>query len=379
MEMPAAATGLRTGILPANGFFSLLRQSISAHGIFWAIVATYYAAYLLLLRTHPELVPLNFLLVAAGFVVVSVPIVFLSMFFMRSYYIARYVKADHPVPTLVKDIRQYMGSGARMANGIPMAIIMIIFMYVFVNVKANIPILNPFSWDKYFSDLDKALHFGTQPWEWLQPLLGYAPITFLININYNAWFLVMWMVWVFFAFKEKPSEIRTRFFLSFFGIWIVTGSVLAIVFSSAGPCFYDRLGLTPDPYAGLMTYLRGANEVMPVWAVSTQDMLWQGHVNKSLIDGISAMPSMHSGSALLFALAGSKVSRLMGRVLFAHAFLIFIGSVHLGWHYAVDGYVAWALTLIIWFAMAPVARWWHSRAVQGDFDRMLAANIQVLA
>jgi hypothetical protein len=374
MEMPAVAARFRIEALPANRFRNVLRQSISAHAIFWAIIAAYYTGFVMLLRMRPELVPSSFLLIAVGFTLVSVPFMFLSVFFMRFYHIARHVKPERPIPALLKDIKQFLGSGARMANGIPMVIIMIIFMYVFVNVKADIPILNPFAWDKYFSDLDKTLHFGRQPWEWLQPLLGYAPITFLININYNFWFLTMWMVWVFFAFADGPSELRTRFFLSFFGVWILVGGVLAIVFSSAGPCFYSKLGLAPDPYTELMTYLRGVNEVMPVWAIPVQDLLWQGHIDESVIDGISAMPSMHNGSALLFALAGYQVSRLMGRILFIHAALIFIGSVHLGWHYAVDSYLAWALTLAIWFAMTPVSRWWHSKAAQGDFDRMLAAG-----
>ena len=86
------------------------------------------------------------------------------------------------------------------------------------------------------------------------------------------------------------------------------------------------------------------------------------------------MPSMHNASALLYALAGYQVSRFAGRLLSVHAILIFIGSIHLGWHYAVDSYLAWALTLVIWFAMAPVSRWWHSTRPQGDFDRALAAG-----
>ena len=43
----------------------------------------------------------------------------------------------------------------------------------------------------------------------------------------------------------------------------------------------------------------------PIWAIPLQDELWQGYVDPALvIKGISAMPSMHNGSALLFALAG---------------------------------------------------------------------------
>ena len=377
MDVPAAAANLRTGALPARGFPNLLRKSISAHGIFWLVVASYYAGFVVLMRLRPDLVPLDFLIVAAGFLLASVPIMLVSLLLMRFYHVARHVKPEQPISELLKDLRQFLGSGTRMANGIPMVIIMIIFMYVFVGVKASIPKLNPFSWDLYFAELDRILHFGLHPWQWLQPVLGHPLITFFINVNYNCWFLVMWMTWVYFAFADRPSVLRTRFFLSFFLMWILIGGILAIVFSSAGPCYYGRLGLSPDPFADLMAYLRGANEILPIWAIPVQDVLWQGHVGKSAVDGISAMPSMHNGSALLFALAGYQVSRFAGRLLSAHAILIFIGSIHLGWHYAVDSYLAWALTLAIWFAMAPVSRWWHGTAAQGDFDRALATGLKV--
>lgn len=374
MDLPATAVNRRIEALPASRFSSLLRKSISAHAIFWLVVVSYYAGFLVLLRLRPELVPLDFLMIAAGFLLGSLPIMLVSLFLMRFYHIARHVKPERPIPALLKDLRQFLSSGARMANGIPMVIIMVIFMYVFVGVKASIPNLNPYSWDHYFSEMDRTLHFGQQPWQWLQPLLGHPFITFVININYSGWFLVMWMMWVHFAFADRPSPLRTRFFLSFFLMWILIGGILAVVFSSAGPCYYGRLGLSPDPFADLMAYLRGANQIFPIWAIPVQDVLWQGHVGKSAIDGISAMPSMHNGSALLFALAGYKISRFAGHLLSAHAILIFIGSIHLGWHYAVDSYLAWALTVVIWFAMAPVSRWWHSTAAQGDFDRALAAG-----
>ena len=372
--MSAVAVRLGAEANDAPGFLRLLRKSISAHAIFWLIVVSYYAGLIALLKLRPDLVTSNFLSVAGGFLLVSIPIMLFSLFLMRFYHIARHVKPERPVPALFADLKQYLGSGARMANGIPMVMIMVIFMYVFVDLKSDIPNLNPYSWDQYFSGLDKTLHFGRQPWEWLQPLLGYPFVTFAININYNAWFLVMWTVWVYFAFADRPSVLRTRFFLSFFAMWILAGGLLAIAFSSVGPCYYGRLGLTPDPYADLMTYLRGVNEILPIWAVTVQDILWQGHVQKSAIDGISAMPSMHNGSALLFALAGYQVSRFAGRLLGAHALLIFAGSIHLGWHYAVDSYLAWGLTLVIWFAMAPISRWWHGTAAQVDFDRMLPAT-----
>ena len=371
--MPAVAASFGTEALSANRFLSLLRKSISANVIFVAVVAAYYAAFSILLRLRPDMLVTDMLLAFVGFLTISVIFISLSVFIMRFYHIARYVKPDRPIPALLKDMKQFFTDRKRMANGIPIVLTMMVCMYVFSNIKSSIPMLNNFSWDMYFADLDKTLHFGMHPWEWLQPLLGYAPVTFLLNVNYNLWFLVTWMVWVYFAFLNKPSELRTRFFLSFFALWIIVGNLMAIGLSSAGPCYFGRLGLSPDPYAALMAYLQGVNEVFPIWALPLQDSLWEGYLDQTLIvKGISAMPSMHNGSAFLYALAGYQVSRFAGRILALHALLVFIGSIHLGWHYAVDSYLAWALTLVIWFAVLPIARWWHSTAAQGEFDRALA-------
>lgn len=370
MDTPAA-TGLSAAAIPAHGFWPLLRKSISAHGIFLAIIAVYYAGFLTLLQARPDLEPSNFLLMALGFTAFSVPLMFIGLFIMRFYHIARHVKPESPVKALVLDVKQFLSHPGRMAHGLPLVFTMIMFMYVFVELKANIPVLNPFSWDVALAHADQVLHFGKQPWQWLQPVLGFAPVTFLININYNAWFAVMWVVWVFFAFSDATSETRTRFFLTFFSAWIIGGGLMAIYFSSVGPCFYGRFGLLPDPFADLMTYLRGVNEVLPVWAIPVQDELWKGYQGQSLIDGISGMPSMHNGTALLFALAGFQVNRTVGWLLLAHAGLIFIGSVVLAWHYAVDAYVAWALTLVLWYGLTPVVRWWHGRAAHVDFAQAL--------
>jgi PAP2 superfamily len=96
-------------------------------------------------------------------------------------------------------------------------------------------------------------------------------------------------------------------------------------------------------------------------------MLWKGFDDSALTEGISAMPSMHVGTATLFALAAWPINRTFGKILAIHAMLIQIGSVALAWHYAIDGYVAAALTFALWWISAPVARWWHRQAPQVDF------------
>jgi hypothetical protein len=60
------------------------------------------------------------------------------------------------------------------------------------------------------------------------------------------------------------------------------------------------------------------------------------------------MPSLHNAMAVLFACAAYQADRRIGRLFAGYALLIWIGSIHLGWHYAVDGIVAAALTVAIW-------------------------------
>jgi hypothetical protein len=60
--------------------------------------------------------------------------------------------------------------------------------------------------------------------------------------------------------------------------------------------------------------------------------------------------------AMLFALSISKVSKVAGAAAWLFVLTIFVASVHLAYHYAVDGYVAAAATLAIWALAKPLAR-----------------------
>ena len=66
------------------------------------------------------------------------------------------------------------------------------------------------------------------------------------------------------------------------------------------------------------------------------------------------MPSLHVATSVSFALLCWRVHRGLGTLLWLYAGVFFIGSIHLAWHYAVDGYFAVALTCLIWYL---VGRW----------------------
>jgi membrane-associated phospholipid phosphatase len=102
-----------------------------------------------------------------------------------------------------------------------------------------------------------------------------------------------------------------------------------------------------------MTSLHEADSTYSVWALKTQDLLWQKYATREVIfaGGISAMPSMHVAMATLFALVCWRTRRWLGIVMATYAVIIQIGSVHLAWHYAIDGYAGSLGMLLIWWAV----------------------------
>ena len=343
-------------------FIAELKISLKAHGlILFIAIGFFLAAHLtvLPLAGHESAVAADIMDIFKMLLLMVVPVIFLSVLVNRFLYLAIHVRPESPTKALYHELKDYFSNRRRLLNAIPMTLAMVLFITAYVGIKAAIPALNPFSWDLTFDDWDRILHFGTRPWEWLQPVLGYKFVTFIINVGYNLWFMVMWMVWCFLAFSKNPTRLRLQFFLSFMIVWLIGGSVLAVAFSSAGPVYFEELGLLPDPYAPLMNYLYEVNEVFPVWALATQELLWDGYLGKqTTVVGISAMPSMHNATAVLLALVGWKISRPLGIGLTAFAVLILLGSVHLGWHYAIDGYFALVLALASWWISGLISGWW---------------------
>lgn len=365
--VPAVARGDGAVFAAFKAPVRRLFASFGAHLPFLALCAVYMAAYLIAAASISQARMISVTEMFLTFILMSGPVLLASAMIVEVDRVIRHERSKHPSRDLIRGFLTFFTREGRFARGLPLFLMLPAFMFIFAQVKALIPVFQPFAWDPTFDHLDRALHFGQLPWEWLQPVLGYAPVTFLLNLNYNFWFLAMWIFLAHFLWVERAGIHRTRALLAFFLIWAICGSLFAVVLSSAGPAFYGRLGLSPDPYAPLMAYLTATNEMLPIWAIPTQDMLWAGYMGEGAMRGISAMPSIHNASALLLVLAAWNRSLFVRSVAILHAVLIFIGSIHLAWHYAVDSYLAWAMALLIWWAAGPLARWWEASSLARNF------------
>lgn len=302
----------------------------------------------------------------------SIPATLLVLWIANLLRIVVLKKPEHQTRVLIQSVADFFVHPSRIINGVPVLAAMIFLNKAMVELKFEIPKIQPFAWDETFSKLDRALHFGVDPWVLLQPIMGYDAITFASNILYNFWFIALFGIWIWFAFQAQATELRTRFLLSYMLVWWLGGGLMAVAFSSAGPAYYTLIGLPHDPYVGLMAYLNDVNTRLPIWSLDTQRLLWDGYQGRGDPLGISAFPSMHNGSAILFALAMRHVSKPLGYIFSAYAIIIMVTSVHLGWHYAVDGYVAIMLGLLCWWIAAPMARYIHRRPEMIKFNQALA-------
>ncbi len=271
-------------------------------------------------------------------------------------YVMIAVRPRNLFPYIFKDLRSQYLTLERLVPGLLVMLLLPLFISAFTSLKALIPAINPYSWDEFFMLADRALHGGQDPWLWLQPVLGFPAITSGINFFYNLWFFVLFGMVFWQAFSLRDPALRKQFLLTFLLLWIIVGVAAATALSSAGPVYFGRITGLEDPYGPLMAYLYQARESHPLWSLDTQELLWEAYESRKTIvgSGISAMPSMHVATAMLFAFLGWRSHWILGLLLSGFAGIILIGSVHLGWHYALDGYVSILMAWVIWQG----AGWW---------------------
>ncbi|HEY2068868.1 MAG TPA: phosphatase PAP2 family protein [Rhizomicrobium sp.] len=287
----------------------------------------------------------------------------------RYFMVLAHKRADHPLQEMGRWFAQGFLAGDRPGNIFHGLLAFTPLMVSFAALKNDIPLIAPFSWDTTFAHWDSLIGFGHAPWEWLQPLIGHPPITAAINLVYDGWFAVMFGALIWQAFSSRIGVLRMQFLLAFAFGWFFAGNVLAVVFSSAGPCYYGLLHLPHDPYTAQMAYLREASQHWPIWSIGVQDALWRSYIGgDSVVSGISAMPSMHVVIAVIVMMLAWRTNRWLGWALTAFAVIIVLGAIHLAWHYAVDTIAGASLGFFFWYAAGWMARgyarWLRTRAAQ---------------
>lgn len=342
--------GSREGL---NSFARAGLRALRAHRVFLAIILAYAAICVVVgrLTGTSEIVDIRLYSATFGLLIVTFALV---LGLAHTVWMMAIVRPKGSLFVAIgRDFKARFVQADRIAGFFVATALTPLFFSGFSTFKRMIPALAGYSWDPAFMQWDRWLHGGRHAWEVLQPVLGTPLVTSAVNFAYNAWFFVLFFTFIWQAASARDPRLRMQFLLSFLLTWMVLGSVLAMAFASGGPVYYGRLTGLADPYAPLMNYLNMVNQQYPVWSLSVQDKLWTAYQagGTDFGSGISAMPSLHVATVVLFACLGWRTSRAAGIAYTLFAMAIMIGSVHLGWHYAIDGYVSAIAVLAIWWSV----------------------------
>jgi hypothetical protein len=239
----------------------------------------------------------------------------------------------------------------RLGGVLVVALLALPVQITFQSLKQSIGPLTAFPADASIHRLDVALHRGVA-WSWFEAILAMPVAVQILDWLYIAWFgsLFVFVVW---AGWTKFRLVRQRALVALLLMWIGGGTIGAAAAASAGPCYYGEIVAGPNPYAELLARLDSATlEGQPLLARVNQRALWESHIfdRWGPLAGVSAMPSMHVGLVVLFALVAWQCSRVFGVLLWLYAIVIQIGAVVLAWHYAIDGYAGALVAALSWFA-----------------------------
>ncbi len=268
-------------------------------------------------------------------------------------------REPHPTLQLLKIFKAQATQPVLIIGKIAPLLLMPVLFAAVGMLKMQIPHFVPFAHDALFAKMDAALFLGSQPWELTHKIFGGVTATAVIDRLYTFWVYLLSVAIVFFALAA-PREERARFFLSFTAIWIVLGVFGAYFGSSAGPCFLHLMGSDVAPaFEGLMSNLASVDAQLAeggaggLGAFVWQNVLWNAHSTDTIAFsmGISAMPSLHNAIAFLYMLCAFRFGRVAGFAGLAFVVITLVGSVHLGWHYAVDGLFAFVGTYAVWLAV----------------------------
>ena len=230
---------------------------------------------------------------------------------------------------------------------------------IYIALKPEIPNIVPFSWDPVFLAWDRALLFGFDAWELSHSLLPTAYGASVIDELYSAWFYVMFACIFVSAALPLGDRARLTYLISFSLNWGIGGSLLAIAFSSAGPVYYQQV-FDDATYAPLVDRLRAMHQEFEMTAVIAVDKLWQGHMGEPDVPalGISAFPSMHLAVVTANTCFAFVFGRGWGWAMVVFSAVTLFGSVHLGWHYLVDGLAGILLAYVFWRLAWWFSGWW---------------------
>ncbi|MGK7346210.1 MAG: phosphatase PAP2 family protein [Candidatus Nitrospinota bacterium M3_3B_026] len=240
-------------------------------------------------------------------------------------------------------------------------------IYFFLHLKSVILLINKANYDLFFWNLDRWLHLGVQPNIYLMESFGQdKAVAVALDWLYFKYFTYTLLASMVFLLEIKGRRLAEKYFLAYALLW-AAGGLGYIAAPADGPCYAILAQYsTPKEHRVHMfqfpvdmdiprDYARSYVESR-IWIAKTyQERLWEsrkkflaGESLPGMFYGIAAMPSLHVAAVTLIMIFFFMVSPILGALGAIYTAIVFIGSVFLQWHYAVDGYAGALMAALIW-------------------------------
>jgi hypothetical protein len=222
----------------------------------------------------------------------------------------------------------------------------------FTTYKTTVVGAGGYGFDAAFIAWDRAIFGGYDAWEWTHSVVSSAQVTRWIDFLYHAAFFPMVIGFILCISARSHKALRQTYMLSYIGSFFLIGMLMAAALHSGGPVFDGVVFGDGSTFAPLME--RQAAQLAAGGGPQTASVLinYLSTLHQSdearIGAGISAMPSMHIVMVLLWLFPMWHLNRVLGLVFVVYTGVIWFGSVHLGWHYFVDGLVSLFVVAIIW-------------------------------
>lgn len=226
---------------------------------------------------------------------------------------------------------------ARLSRAMVVLVATAMIVATFIPVKGALHFAVPYFADPFFADVDLWLH-GTDPWRLTHDWFRDFPNALSELVYVKAWFAGSIFFPVYLCLLDGDERRVADYLKVHVLIWVGLGNVAALAGMSVGPVFYDAL-VGGARFADLhVVFVQ--NGIADGMTGSMHDMLWQTYNSGVVTNGpaISAFPSVHVAAATMIWLYLAERVPKLWPVSLIMILTYQMLSVHLGWHYAVDGY-----------------------------------------
>ena len=344
----------------AGSLFARFWRAYLPLAIVWAV---YHAGALTVLDRTESPITYELTRFIPGFLP-SLPFFLIGLVFVIYFQLFVFRGGETPGQKIRRWIRQTSWLEMIILRFLPGMYYVFLLQRVYISLKSAIPEIKPFEWDLTFLAWDRAILGGQDAWQVTHAIFSGAHATQVIDELYILWIYILF-AGVFVAALQRLDDPRRTAYLVATGLcWSIAGSLAAIYFSSAGPAYVERL-FGDATYAPMMARLEEINKTNELSALQVIDRLWKGYAGIDGVRpvGISAFPSMHLCMATLNAAYAFRFGRMWGWAMTLFVAATLVGSVHLGWHYLVDGIAGIAFGLLLWGLSMTFAHWWHGRVI----------------